>query len=204
MSTMSNEKKGTFGSRLRLQREALGLSQVEMAEKIGITARSQRNYETGTRVPDAEYLMAASRIGVNLIAVLYGDDAASQEHYEENDVSYVTALEQAFGIKHDDFEQAIDLALVDDVLCVWDSEILFGEMRRHSPIIQALIERESGLDTALLVSILMGVESALQARQLAIAPAKKAEAVAMLYRAFKASGKVDPAMIEEVVKLASG
>ncbi len=34
--------------------------------------------------------------------------------------------------------------------------------------------------------------------------AKKAQAVAMLYRAFKASGKVDPAMIEEAVKLAAG
>ncbi|MEF8718507.1 MAG: helix-turn-helix transcriptional regulator [Candidatus Accumulibacter necessarius] len=200
---MEPKKTGTFGSRLRQEREALGLSQVEMAEKLGITARSQRNYETGTRVPDAEYLMAASRIGVDLIVLLHGEEATRQEHFEWNDVSYVIALEKAFGIKHEDFEQAVELSLVNDDLCVFDPEILFLELRRHSPVIRVLIERESGLDTVLLAGILMGVESALHLRQLTMVPDKKAQAVAMLYRSFKASGKVDPAMIEEAVKLAA-
>ncbi|GBL46468.1 hypothetical protein SFMTTN_2282 [Sulfuriferula multivorans] len=35
-------------------------------------------------------------------------------------------------------------------------------------------------------------------------PAKKAHAVVMLYRAFKASGKVDQKIIEEAVQLAAG
>ncbi len=60
-------------------------------------------------------------------------------------------------------------------------------------------------DVRFLAAILEGIEDVLTARQLAIMPsAKKAQAVAMLYRAFKARGKVDPAMIEEAVKLAAG
>ena len=200
---MEPKKTGTFGSRLRQEREALGLSQVEMAQKLGITARSQRNYETGTRVPDAEYLMAASRIGVNLLVVLHGENAARQEHNEGNDVAAVQFLEESLGIKHEDFERAIDLAFVEDEKRDFmDAAILFGELKRHSPVLQAIIERESELDTNLLVRILTGVEAA-KTLQLAIVPAKMAQAVAMLYRVFKASGKVDQAMIEEAVKLAA-
>lgn len=59
-------------------------------------------------------------------------------------------------------------------------------------------------DVRFLAAILEGIEDVLTARQLAMPSAKKAQAVAMLYRAFKARGKVDPAMIEEAVKLAAG
>lgn len=37
----------TFGERLRERREELGLTQVEVAEKIGVTAATYCRYETG-------------------------------------------------------------------------------------------------------------------------------------------------------------
>ena len=202
MSTINNENTGTVGSRLRLQREKLGLSQVEFSRKLGITARSQRNYETGTRVPDAEYLIAASKIGVDLVRVLHGDYGDS-EHHELNDVAYILSIEQAFGMSHEDLAEAIDSALIDDNVNAYDPEILLREFRRRSPIVQAILDRENGLDTGMLADILVGVEAILLSHDLAIESTKKAKTVAMLYRAFKASGKVDPAMIDEAVTLAA-
>lgn len=199
MSTAAPKKTGTIGSRLRAEREKLGLSQAGLAEKVGITARSQRNYESGTRVPDAEYLMAVSKIGVDLVIVLHG----GYGDHDDNDLASMMAIEQAFGIKHEDLERAIDLALVDDTVNAFDPDVLFREIRRYSPIVQAIVERESGLDTSLLADILARVDAAIRPRGLEVAGAKKAQAIAMLYRAFKASGTVDQKMIDETITLAA-
>ena len=197
---MTHGNIGTIGSRLKAQREKLGLSQADMAEKAGVTARSQRNYESGTRVPDAEYLIAVSKIGVNLLEVLHGDFGT---HKEGDDVAYVMAIEQAFGIKHEDLAAAVDIALIDDNLISFDPDLLFREMCKRSPIIQTLIERGRRIDTALLADILNRVDVVSSSQNLVIEPNKKAQVVAMLYRAFHTSGNADQAMVEEAVKLAS-
>ena len=58
--------------RLREVREALGLSQQALAERCGITARSQRNYESGERLPDAAYLAAIAAVGADVLYILTG------------------------------------------------------------------------------------------------------------------------------------
>ena len=58
--------------RLREEREALGLSQQALAERCGITARSQRNYESGERLPDAGYLAAIAAAGADVLYILTG------------------------------------------------------------------------------------------------------------------------------------
>ena len=58
--------------RLKEARETLGLSQQALAEHCGITARSQRNYESGERLPDAAYLAELLSLGVDLAYVLTG------------------------------------------------------------------------------------------------------------------------------------
>ena len=58
--------------RLREVREALGLSQQALAERCGITARSQRNYESGERLPDAAYLAAIAAAGADVLYILTG------------------------------------------------------------------------------------------------------------------------------------
>ncbi len=58
--------------RLREAREALGLSQQALAERCGITARSQRNYESGERLPDAGYLAAIAAAGADVLYILTG------------------------------------------------------------------------------------------------------------------------------------
>ncbi len=61
-----------IADRLKSQREALGLSQQALAERCGISARSQRNYESGERVPDADYLNAVAAAGGDVLYVVTG------------------------------------------------------------------------------------------------------------------------------------
>ncbi|MFN3987604.1 MAG: helix-turn-helix domain-containing protein [Rhodocyclaceae bacterium] len=68
---------GTFvpsiGERLLEERERLGLSQSELAERCGVTMRSQRNYEKGERQPDASYLAALATARADVLYVLTGE-----------------------------------------------------------------------------------------------------------------------------------
>jgi len=68
-----------ISDRLREAREALGLSQQAMAERCGIVVRSQRNYESGERSPDATYLAALAAIGADVTYVLTGERVSEWE-----------------------------------------------------------------------------------------------------------------------------
>lgn len=61
-----------FSERLREQRDLLDLSQQALADRCGITARSQRNYESGERLPDAAYLTALVEVGADVLYILTG------------------------------------------------------------------------------------------------------------------------------------
>lgn len=63
----------TFGDRLREVREHLKISQQEMANRCGISLRSQRNYEKGERSPDSEYMAALSGQGIDVTYLLTGN-----------------------------------------------------------------------------------------------------------------------------------
>lgn len=65
----------TLSERLREQREALGFTQQSLADLCGITARSQRNYESGERSPDAAYLAATAAAGADVLYILTGVSA---------------------------------------------------------------------------------------------------------------------------------
>lgn len=62
----------TISDRIREAREGLGLSQQVMADRCGIAARSQRNYESGERLPDAAYLAAAAAAGADILYIVTG------------------------------------------------------------------------------------------------------------------------------------
>ncbi|OLF53532.1 helix-turn-helix domain-containing protein [Pseudomonas chlororaphis] len=57
-----------IGARLRQERERLGLSQKKFGEVGGVEANAQGRYESGDRVPKADYL---SRVAVKGADVLY-------------------------------------------------------------------------------------------------------------------------------------
>lgn len=61
-----------LGTRLREERKRLGLSQREMGQLGGVAANAQGKYESGERVPKADYLSALASVGVDVLYVLTG------------------------------------------------------------------------------------------------------------------------------------
>ena len=61
-----------IGSRLRQERERLGLSQKSFGEIGGVEANAQGKYENGDRAPKADYLSRVAARGVDVLYVLTG------------------------------------------------------------------------------------------------------------------------------------
>lgn len=59
-----------IGTRLRQERRRLGWSQKEMGHMGGVAANAQGKYESGERVPRADYLAALASVGVDVMYVL--------------------------------------------------------------------------------------------------------------------------------------
>jgi transcriptional regulator with XRE-family HTH domain len=72
-STREIGNKVGIGSRLREERERLGLTQTEFAGQLGLSLNTQSNYERDRRQPDAAYLAQAVGLGVDAIYVLLGN-----------------------------------------------------------------------------------------------------------------------------------
>ncbi|EHD22627.1 MULTISPECIES: transcriptional regulator [Brenneria] len=66
-----------IGERLREERERLGLSQPAMGEIGGVKKLTQLNYEKGERFPDASYLAALAKFGLDVQYVVTGVRASA-------------------------------------------------------------------------------------------------------------------------------
>lgn len=62
---------------MRIERERLGLTQSALAERIGLSRKSQVNYEVGTREPDAGYLARLGELGADINFIVTGVPAAA-------------------------------------------------------------------------------------------------------------------------------
>jgi len=69
---MNNGLKAGFGKRLREERERLGLTQQEFAERAGIKRVTQFLYEKEESQPNYRYLMAISELSVDMHYLLFG------------------------------------------------------------------------------------------------------------------------------------
>ncbi|MBW0238362.1 MULTISPECIES: helix-turn-helix domain-containing protein [Pseudomonas] len=67
-----------IGSRLRQERERLGLSQKSFGEIGGVEANAQGKYENGDRAPKADYLSRVAERGVDVLYVLTGCHTPTQ------------------------------------------------------------------------------------------------------------------------------
>ena len=66
----------TLGERIAYYRGALGLSQGELAEKLGVSRQAVSKWETDAGLPDLDRLIALS--GLYNICLLYTSDAADE------------------------------------------------------------------------------------------------------------------------------
>lgn len=220
----------SVGKRLAEERKRIGLSQSDFAERVGVSFSSQRRYEDGRSSPDTAYLEAIGKAGVDVGYVLGPSQWTASEKLQwfhdfykigrTGELSQIDGHPLAFngervaemllgllGVGYESWNGIVDrliqlddsgLPLADGNNPAWRSELL-----QASSFIRRLVEDASLLDTALLTEVIDGIESSLDRQRVSLSPEKKARAIAMLYRTFKASGKVDPAVIEEAVKLAA-
>lgn len=63
----------SIGSRLREERERLEMNQTDFGAAVGVTRKTQFNYEADERLPDAGYLVRCREAGVDVLHVLFGD-----------------------------------------------------------------------------------------------------------------------------------
>ncbi|MDH0744813.1 helix-turn-helix domain-containing protein [Pseudomonas sp. GD03842] len=61
-----------IGRRLKEERKRLGLSQQEFGAVGGVEANAQGKYESGERIPRADYLADLEKRGVDILYVLSG------------------------------------------------------------------------------------------------------------------------------------
>jgi transcriptional regulator with XRE-family HTH domain len=77
------ERSVNFGERLADERRRQGLNQTDFAALGGVTVKTQVLYEKSERVPDANYLAAVARHGVDVLYVLTGQHVPSLLSAEE-------------------------------------------------------------------------------------------------------------------------
>lgn len=204
------------------ERKRLGLSQAAFAEAVGVSLSSQKRYEKGEREPDIAYLESLKRIGVDVTYVLtetwrtqdsFGADEFSLSQFglavaKLNDISpheigaIRWAVEAALSKdpKHEDRSPDECIIAFEEAFLMKVAELLAqrASMRETVPI-----GAYSDIDGQMLSTILEGIEIAIEKTAVKLLPSKKARAAVMLYRAFKAGGKVGSEMIEEAVLLAA-
>jgi transcriptional regulator with XRE-family HTH domain len=82
----------TLGERLREERDRLGINQNELADIGGVKRNSQGNYERGRQNPDTAYLLAISRVGVDVMYVLFGRRDSSMGAQTEGETEVMAAF----------------------------------------------------------------------------------------------------------------
>ncbi|MDP9583540.1 helix-turn-helix domain-containing protein [Burkholderia ambifaria] len=61
-----------IGARLKEERMRVGMSQAEIAALGGLSNKTQLSYESDVRSPDANYLAALAKVGVDVLYVITG------------------------------------------------------------------------------------------------------------------------------------
>lgn len=204
----------TVGRRLREEREKLGLNQASFGMIGGVKKLAQLNYEKGDRLPSPAYfdnLRRTPNIDVDYILSGLRDNNEGRRLSAESRVNCIIAMALeldpgAFAAAADDaYQQTVDykngngppdeVYLVDEI----DDKYLTVEIT-----VDATIDSSPRIfDSKMLEDVIIRFETLLVDSKIKMPAEKKAQAVVMLYRAFKASGKVDQKMIEEAVKLAA-
>lgn len=182
-------KIGPYGARIRLVREKLGKTQAEFADIADVTARAQRNYESDLRIPNLSYLASLALADVDVGFILSGFET---RHFDIGEIEAFKWLADNLGL---DFVFQVNVTTA--ITSFRHGAIDETEMNRT--LNEALERCRVGvLDSALLAGIVEAVESLAPS----LDPRKKAGAIALLYRAFRPSGRVDMRAVKDAVELA--
>lgn len=101
--------RASVGERLRLERERLGLSQVELGGVGGVSRRTQMAYEAGEQSPNVDYLTAIRQAGADVGFVLIGEKLLTGLELDERERGLIRAF------------RSMKVALQDSILLVVDA-----------------------------------------------------------------------------------
>lgn len=171
-----------FGARIREERLSLRLTQEAFARQLGVHRKTQGNYESGAREPDAAYLAAASKAGVDIGYVLTGERASGTHR----------ALVHLVGVIFDalcltpyekEFDRVCQLAYEEN-LALWRGEGIKEEADRAA---EAIIRKSPlFLEESVLTDLVERLEFVLESKAIKLTPAAKARSILHLYLAAKA------------------
>lgn len=205
-----------LGQRLKEERERLGMTQAKFAAACGVGKTAQYTYEASQRFPGAEYLAAAESLGVDVTYLFSGMREGEKvdfdlAHWELFEGVFLALGYSPIDIKrftkmivpllHDSWsgddeprEQWIRAKLLPDVRAILEASPFVAEQKARAAV----------LDQELLATVLDAFDDSATRRGARIPNTRRAQAVALLYRAFLAAGgKVDNALVDETVSLAT-
>lgn len=187
----------SIGARLREERERLGLSQADLAEKTGVHRNTQARYESDRATLPSAYVATLDSLAFDVDYVLHG----IAEPGAPVNCPYVK-------------EQRLNLTYVFTRKICRGHAAKLGSGRvdyqwhkacqtcPENPIMNRLVTpAATDIDGALLSAILESFDIALAGK--VISAQKRAQAVVMLYRASKATGKLDPDLVKSAASLAA-
>jgi len=199
--------------RIKSERERIGLSQEAFGAIGGVKKLAQLNYEKGNRSPTWEYferLRQNKDIDVHYILSGLKDNDEARHLFAEMRVNTLIAM--ALDLEPGAFGRAIDEAFRQSeeyragngpsVKAFLPEKIDDSLLTVENSVYATIDSSPRILDLKIIEEVIVRFESSLLESGLNILPEKKAGAVVMLYRAFKASGKIDQKMIEEAIALA--
>lgn len=189
-----NEK---IGERLREERERLGLSQAEFAEKAGIHRNTQVRYESGKREPDPSYIARIQDLGVDAGYLLFARKTDPVSIYNLAVARVLPGIAERAGISGRAVIDLINLA-AEEESASWGGGELSGSRVDFGSLIDSLFENGE-----LLSDVFFEVARVCHDEGLHLPYNKRAKVLSMIFRTCKASGKIDPEMVNEAVRLAS-
>ena len=198
---------GRFAERLRRERERLGLTQKEFADKLGVSRMTQVNYESGKRYPREEYFKNLKNVaGIDEFYLAFGmhsDDISNQTLGAQ---ALIQAIEKELGLNHNDFDEAWEEVTQCAATNVQEdtpasSKLLDETAAYHANLVisfsPALLDEDDLLD------VLQEIEEAMLRHKIQLSPAKKARFILMLYRQRRIFGYLDKTVIEDAIALAT-
>lgn len=183
MSTQSTHSE-SIGERIRSERLLLSFSQAAFAKKLGIHRNTQGNYESGAREPDAVYLAAASKAGVDIGYVLTGVRASGMHRAFVHLIDVIFSTLRLIPYEKE-FYNVLQIAYEEDS-AIWHGE----KFREVADSAAAAIIWKSPLvlEERVLTDLVERLEFVLESKAISITPLAKAEIIFRLYQQTKTQG----------------
>jgi transcriptional regulator with XRE-family HTH domain len=186
----------SFGSRLKEERERIGLSQAKFAEACGVGKTAQFNYESNARMPDGDYLYRAGKQGVDTGYLLFSERSSPNSLYCLAAANVLPFIAKKVGLSIGALMWILDRAAEMEAQH-WGGTGLDIEQEDILALIDDLFNAGD-----LLEAVIVAVSESLQKFGVSLSINKRFSLTMMLFRAFKSTGKIDSAVIDDAVRLA--